>query len=124
MSSATKPAARNLVEEAVGMAKKLKTSGAAPKWTGKGKGGAEDLLKALSTATGENLSQFVQALVVSVSDAACQAAIKSEDLTFQTCLSVMPGIYWKIGEFGGFPVFRQDLYHHHKHHHQTQKTQR
>ena len=65
-------------------------------------------MSALSSTTGQNYMSETQAMVIQVSDDLSQDAIDSADVNFQKDLSVIPGVYWKIGELAEWPVFRQE----------------
>ena len=65
-------------------------------------------MSAMSITPGQNYRYWTQAIVIQVSDNLSQDAIDSGWVELQKDLSVIPGIYWKIGELYGWPVFRQE----------------
>ena len=92
-----RPQARNLMEEA-SSSKKQKTL-PPPHMSH---------MSALATTTGQNYLEMTSAMVIQVDDDLSQDAIDSADVNFQKDLSVIPGVYWKIGLLVDWPVFRQE----------------
>ena len=65
-------------------------------------------LQSLMEVTGANYAEKTSAVVVQVSEELCQSTVDSQELNMMKDLSVIPGVYWKIGVLGDASCFRQE----------------
>ena len=72
----------------------------------------EDNMAACRDTTGSQLSDSCQAVVVSISDDACDLAKEKNDPDLLEMMTLVQGTYWLIGSLAGgnndYPVFRQE----------------
>ena len=63
----------------------------------------------LEECVGEFNPEYTDALVVHVDDVVGTQAIDDDDGEMQIVASRVPGVYWKVGQWGDKSCFRQEL---------------
>ncbi len=68
----------------------------------------EDINRVWLQAEGKQYGCFVDSFVLSLSEDGADAALEEGDSVKADCLTKVQGIYWKIDELDGVPVYRQE----------------